>query len=354
MPGRDHHFVPQLLQRGFSSGKTRKGHDQVWVFRRGQKAFRTNTRNQFVERDFYGPPAGAVVDRLITDEENRLSRFVAYVRSVTGPMCIGASDDATDFVLQISLRVRWVRKFMETGIELMLDRTAEVVGDKASATRLYEHWLENNPGWLLGALLSEASKRLGRSLSAEEKGQISMLASLLESNPDKLAELSDFNFVVEAKGELRAAMCDATEQGHLQGLEGSLRSRQTKYRRFLELMKWSIVVIDPPSLILGDCGPLYLDGAGVPLGPVGVPLHEEVRAVALPISTSHVLVGKRGDACPDPGPEVLKEALAAWSSEAFIAAANTPRNQELHQVINSRVGPFFEVTVREVLAENGL
>jgi hypothetical protein len=68
-------------QRGFSAGQTGKGDHQIVVFRRGQEPFKTNTKNSFAERDFYGPPDDAVVDDLITSEEGRLGAFVSDARA---------------------------------------------------------------------------------------------------------------------------------------------------------------------------------------------------------------------------------------------------------------------------------
>jgi|GEM_PF-2159176 len=84
MAGRDHHFIPQLLQKGFSAGQTRKNRHQVRVFRRGQEPFKTGTWSSCVERDFYGPPSAALVDQLITDEETRLDKFVVDARASSG------------------------------------------------------------------------------------------------------------------------------------------------------------------------------------------------------------------------------------------------------------------------------
>src|SRR5690348_13638416 len=109
MSGRDHHFVPQLLQKGFSARQTKKGKHQVWVFRRGMDPFLTGTVNSFVERDFYGPPS-AVVDQLITDDEGRLDRLVQRARAAKATEILPADDPAADFVLQISIRSRWIRE----------------------------------------------------------------------------------------------------------------------------------------------------------------------------------------------------------------------------------------------------
>src|SRR5437868_9350288 len=113
MAGRNHHFIPQLLQKGFSARQTKNGKHQVWFYRRGQAPSLTCTRNLFAEKDFYGPPA-PVVDKLITDDETqRFDRLMNDMRSATATQLIGLSEDATNFVHQISVRVRWVRTFFE-------------------------------------------------------------------------------------------------------------------------------------------------------------------------------------------------------------------------------------------------
>lgn len=69
--------------------------------------FLTGTVNSFVERDFYGSPS-APVDQLITDDEERLDGFVTRVRAFTASEVLEVEAPAADFVLQISIRSRWI------------------------------------------------------------------------------------------------------------------------------------------------------------------------------------------------------------------------------------------------------
>jgi hypothetical protein len=152
MAGRDQHFIPQLLQRGFSARQLRKGH-QVVVFRRGQQPFQTNTRNSFVEKDFYGPPSAAVVDTLITDEEARLGPFLLLARQHAVTQVIGPNQDATDFALQMAIRGRWIRDFAQRGVRILIERIHGALTQPSSKTAVYKTWFAQNPDWLRDELM---------------------------------------------------------------------------------------------------------------------------------------------------------------------------------------------------------
>lgn len=349
--GRDHHFIPQLLQKGFSAGQTKKKKHQVWVFRRGQEPFRTGTLNSFVERDFYGPPSAAPVDQLITDEETKLDKFVPDARASAATGSLSEEELPVDLVLQISIRVRWIREFMVAGIQKMIDRTQSTFADKAALGAGYQKQFEKDPAWLHEELIKQAEKLRGRPLNAAEKELVATIEAQLRANPQKLTEFAPALPPLEG---FQDGMKKATEQGHLQGLESALRARATKYREFLSRMRWSVIVFTEPTLILGDCGPLFQDAAGSVLGPIGVAKHEDVGGVALPISSTHALVGKLDAGCADPTALALNAGSAAWSSEAFIASAHTAENRRLHALINSKVGLYLESQIAEAFEESCL
>lgn len=349
MSGRDHHFIPQLLQRGFSAGQTRKGDHQIIVFRRGQEPFKTNTKNSFAERDFYGPPDDAVVDDLITSEEGRLGAFVTDARASQSTRLLGASDDATDFLLQTSVRVRWIRQlFFKMGNETV-DRVSEAMSTKAGLTEMFRKVFERDPNWLGDGLIKEFLRHFGRLPTLDERAKIEALVAIIRANPGHLAE---FGTTLPPPDKLRGAMKQATQRGHLQGLKGALNKPDTTFREFLAQMRWSVIVVSEPALILGDCAALFLDPAGVPLGPVGIPEHKDVGAVALPLSSSHVLVGRSVSSCPDPQLPALNKASARWSKEAFIAASDTPANRSLQAEIALGVDSFLEGELATAFAES--
>ena len=352
MAGRNHHYVPQLLQKGFSARKTKKGVHQVWFYQNGREPFLTGTRNILAEKDFYGPPPTPLVDQLITDAEvHRFDELVNDLRSSIGTRFIGLSDVVSEFVHQVSIRVRWIRSLFETGGKKILSRANDALSNKTSAGRLLGRQIKAEPGWLEEILTSEAEKKLGRGLSREERGTLSSMVSVIAADPGRMLEHIDLSPMLRMVNELHALLTAHTQAGHIKGLERSLGQSESEFRSFMQRLHWSVVSSKTSGFILGDCGPLHIGPQGSLLGPMGVAKHDEVTGVILPISTSQVIVGAKSRSPAIPAVSDLNHASAAWSSDAFIANADTPQYRELQLLITSEIDSFLESQIAPAFSE---
>lgn len=353
MAGRNQHFVPQLLQRGFSARITPRGMHQVWFYRPGAAPLLTGTRNLFAERDFYGVPSDLTLDRIITDDESRrFERVITELRSGANQYTC-ENDVIADFVHQISLRGRWIRRLFEAAGHKIISQAAYEFSDPSRAANQLARHLMENPGFLQKAISEELQRLHGRALSREELAGVSDLASMLQANPDHLLSQVDFGSVLASLDQLRSALDGHVAAGHLQGLERALVSSHTTYREFLRSMKWSVARETSSSFILGDCGPLHMNSEGALLGPVGVAGPDEVSVTLLPISSSQLLVGSLVETLHLPEVGAINESLASWSCDAFIARSDIPENYRLRDLIGSSIGPFLDSQVADAFASGG-
>lgn len=96
MSGKNQHFIPQFLQKGFACVKQtntgfcqqvkspKQKQEQVWVFEKTRKPYLTNVRNKGAERFFYGPE-DSELDKTITDAERKYSNIVNSLRKEISP-----------------------------------------------------------------------------------------------------------------------------------------------------------------------------------------------------------------------------------------------------------------------------
>ena len=344
MAGRNHHFIPQLLQKGFSARQTRSGKHQVWFYQQGRSPSLTGIRNLFAERDFYGPPPTPSVDQLITDDEtSRFDQLMNDLRAVTSDHLIGSSPDVSDFVHQVSIRVRWIRSFFESAGKRIISRAAAGFRNSSWVTKQLEQLLNERPGWVQEIIAAELEKQFRRPLTADEQSKVATLCSILKQNPEMLLAQMNFRALLEGIDQLHAAMDSHAEAGHLKGLERSLGAKQTTFREFLRELHWSVLVAAPHTFLLGDCGPIHFREDGAPIGPMGTTNgRDQVASVALPISNAHLLVGGRVPVCAALDADLVNRASAAWSRDAFIASEHSEKNLVLQALINSRLDPYLD------------
>jgi Protein of unknown function (DUF4238) len=96
----DQHYVPQLLLRGFASGKRK----QIYVFDKStEKVFRSSVRNLACERGFYRLQDG--------DDPNRVDRWLGKLEEATAPIIQALRARKTLNHLQIGER-QWLAAFI--------------------------------------------------------------------------------------------------------------------------------------------------------------------------------------------------------------------------------------------------
>jgi Protein of unknown function (DUF4238) len=352
MAGRKHHYIPQFLQRGFAARLTPGGETQVWVFRKGSEPYITGTSGTFASRDFYGEPESAEVDETITQQETELSSFVNQARALNGPTVIGQSETAAAFVHQVSIRVRWVRELFAGAATAALEHVGSLTATAEGSARFMSSELRKKPSVLTEELKRQFAKQSGRRPNRGERRKIEAEAKRLLKDRAQLVSLLKADKLPLPVSELTAAIPSMVTGGHLKALTGALGDLTTNFGNYMRSLTWEVVPMHSP-LILGDCGPIYFDATGKPIGPMGSARHDDAAGLVLPISSRTALVGFAQSGAAVPVVAALNESTAGWSCEAFIAAAHNGEFRALHSKLGTQLSEYVAHEARDAFADFG-
>ena len=134
------HYVPQLLLRRFASRGTKKG-DCVWVFRKEEPPFETETKNAGVESFFYGDPSSGVEGSLST-VETKWAQLLEWLDSGAHPAARAAELWRLAWVL--GMRTRAIRTELTATVQNLLARFASTDDTRriAAVSRLFDSHFE--------------------------------------------------------------------------------------------------------------------------------------------------------------------------------------------------------------------
>lgn len=339
MAGRRQHHTPKFLLGGFSTGKDETDSAHVWFFRKNDPPRRTNTDNVFVMRDFYGRSGMASLDDLVTATEAPLATFVITARATNGVVELGICVDAATLIHDLALRTRWFRDNTTNLLVAATDRAERDLSTRKGRLDVIEGELQRNPSFLSDEFNRQFEKEHGHSPNRSERRRRASIASKYTKKPVRIAAHVPTKLPFNSN-QFKSTLPQVTAAGHIEGLRRVMRDRSTPGNEFFARMKWTIVPTDP-ALILGDCGPLFFGPTGTLLGPIGIPSHDEVAGVLLPISASQLLVGLTADNAPLPTVAEINRFSATWSLEGFISSAQTDETRKLHGLVGTLYPSFM-------------
>lgn len=327
MSGRKQHYIPQALLRGFQAERSGKM-AQVVVYKRGQAPYVTSIEGAAAKRDFYSIPATGpekTLDDRITDfESTQFSKMIRELRE------IGAGDvnplTAATAVVHLSVRSAHLRQSFALLTTEMLDHLNVLLRNPASA-REYAGIDSGSPESMLA---EEVAKEIDKSPVAlwTEKDRAALQRLFMFRVRERFERAFEkamplMQQYLQSFGKMIPGMA---EQGHVKALERSLAPDE----RIQGLLKfrWRVEQIhEPRHLILPDC--LAVSGehdALVHLEPYVLGSDELARVVAMPISTTQVLIGARDEVRDLTN---LNAEFARCSLEFFVGSRKDPELVEL-------------------------
>ena len=213
MGGKRQHFIPQFLQEGFASRRT-KNKTFTWVFRRGSSPFETNIVNVGVESQFYTEEDDKEVDDLITTAEGSFSMLVRNLRN--GETSSLSDPELPKLIAHFETRTRHIRQnFLDIGNFLVSN-----VLDKIKDEDFFTDWaikkINNNPEMIRSSLAQELKDH---QLSQESLDLLTRLSiqylvpRIIHLNKPRLGELADM-----LKPLLMEKSAQGAKSGHVEGL----------------------------------------------------------------------------------------------------------------------------------------
>lgn len=328
--GRKQHFIPQALQRGFGvvAGKATR----VYVFKKGQEAYRSSTEGVAAARDFYSEPSDEQsIDDKITDYEGKvLAPAIAAMREAPeGPV---ESHLAAAVVVHLSIRSAFFRGTYSAAATELLDHFLNAMHTEESARALLEVDSFKPDSMLLKLIEEKLLTQFGSIPEGSRKALTKLFhfrarEKLPQMFPDLAAQvLQRFKFLLEIAPEMVAS-------GHAQALGKDLVPVRRVER--LKAMNWQIVSVKPPGyFVLPDClavGSKTSDFQN--LESYSLLNDDELAGVVMPICSGKVLVGSSGEPALDLA--ALNRSFARCSMDFFISSQADADTTQISDLIGS-------------------
>jgi hypothetical protein len=331
MAGIKQHFIPQLLQRGFEASKSGK-HSQVWVFRKGQAAYKSSTEGVAAQRHFYAEPSldEDALDNIITRyEKDVLTPAVDGLRNA--PLGQVEPEAAASVVSHLSIRAAFVRGAFSEITKKFLDHMSQVLAtdesaraymgiDSVSKDSMIEKTINESLAEDVAMLPETARHRLGRMVRFRFREHF---------HADFTSMAGMFDMQIE---RFVGVTSSAIENGHIRMLEREIVP--LKRTELLKSLHWKLVLVPENShVILPDCLALASDHADLsrPI-PYTLADDETLASVLMPVSSSRVLVGSRTDVVID-----WKKLNSLLAQDFFISSRNDMEMVGLAQHIGHAV-----------------
>ena len=340
MAGKRHHILPRFLLRGFASKEEGKN-IYCWVFRKHGDPFEANITNVAVSKNFYSIDDSTEVDDAITDAEGTFASVVNNLRSLDEPTAIDHYNVISEFFAHLEVRTRHLRESLLESSNLLINELFEFFKDTEAVKKIILRKLIEDPTLLKNSLDKQFR---GLNLPPDFKKYLCRLAL---SNAPKLIQEMGPQINVLAKmfsKELSKCLSGAIKDGHLKLLRETIAPeiRVESYQRLI----WSLEIIKDTDLILGDFGVL-IEINGSRRFKTFWEKGDKVRNVYLPISGSHLVVGRadrNSKICPH---LVLVNAIAESSREFFVSRSETEENKILSQNIGNNSKIISDEEVRK-------
>lgn len=290
MAGRQHHYLPQLIQRPFAYRQQGKEF-YVHAHHRTRGRFTPNTRGLGKELDFYGGPDDTSLDDAITRGEGELAATVQAVNQ-------GADVAPMDIAILICALAFRTKSMREALIELFPALLSALRARLLDVTRLRQDLMASltNPTERKRLIYEQIDKRFGP-LPREQRAKV--YGTLLPrwkthvaGQQDKLvADTWQLAYTVLAKARAEA---DTIADGAYLAALAKDPMMPIRARRMAAEMVFEVLDAPPgESFILGDCGPAAVFSDGKPrLMLAAFDGDVEMNMVFLPSSPARCIVGR--------------------------------------------------------------
>jgi hypothetical protein len=288
MSGRQHHYLPQFLQRYFYA---RKSGDEFYVYaHRKSSSFQPNTGSIGKQRDFYGSPEATKGDDNITLEEGRLADIVSRANA-EGESAVKQDELAVLFA-SLSIRTKKIREALKEAAPRIIAALSKVYDVVREVSREYDEFFADKAQ--IGRMIDDqiAQRRMDRNQAA--KTRVVVRAGIIQAakghKEEAIREAKAMFDDLMSKLEVEAS--SIADTSFLRVFEESA-APDKRVELFKKLNYQIVEAPEGECFILGDCAVVSVQSDGTPklaLGNVdeGLSLSE----VWLPISPRRAVVGR--------------------------------------------------------------
>lgn len=349
MAGKDQHYIPQFIQRGFKS-RTSGKRDFAWLYRPGREPVERRIRKIGYHPEFYSPESNdpETLDARITAYENPLSIRVNQWRAAPSS-CELDTRAAAELVTHLTLRTLSVRETFWKGFTHLAGSLSERMKDKDAVAQFigldsedgdslvvnrFDEAIMRNP------LLRASFQLIGLPDALLKRILQSMFREHFSAIYDRM--VTDVN---RNLASFRPELEETVEESHNRAISELVEDRGAR-DDFLAL-QWSLEIAPTAGFILPDCVAISIDREGKHAA-LFLDRTEDRRVVLLPISSDKMLVGLASDAVL-PDVSDFNARAAACSNGYFIADRENEELERLSATIGGVTDSFVNRTISEAL-----
>lgn len=344
MAGNNQHHIPRFLQRGFAVAGSNGF--KIWRFDTERAPKKPSSIcSTGTEEHFYSEPSAdgsPTLDDIITDQENPLSDRLIALRSQP----IGTVVDsilAAELVNHLAPRTAHLRQTLERGMRQLVSGAAELISQQDKV----EHLLGLDKPEPTEAFTTRFSEELKKVQQVEQIAELGIPHRVFERIAFQQARENFDAAMVEIMprfDRLFAGWLENSGEVARTGHNKALRSTQGPNLRFdhLATLQWTLEPAPPEGAILPDCVAVAYTPSG--MSPLMLSDLDEAIAVAMPISSQTILVGKPNKT------QLLADDFnrdaARVSHRFFLSATNDAAIASLRQFIDERASQLVQEAVQ--------
>lgn len=338
MGGRQHHYLPQLIQRPFAHRQQGKEF-YVYAHHRQVGRFAPNTKGIGKELDFYGGPDDTSLDDAITRGESELA---STVQAVNRGVEVAPADMAT-LICALAFRTKSMREALAGVFPALLaalrvrlldvtrlrhDLIASLTDSKMSRRLIYE----------------QIDKRMGplpREQRAKVYGTLRPLWKryVAEQEEQLVAEAWQLVSVVLAKARAEA---DTIANGAYLKALAKDPAMPVRASRMANEMVFEVLVAEPGEFfVLGDCGPVAVFSDGKPRLALGAfEPGVEAEMVFMPTSPRRCIYAHRSAVTTSMRSDEINRISASLSLEFFISDREASEELDMLRSLIGSLAPI--------------
>lgn len=327
MAGDRQHYLPQFLQRGFSSSPNGR---QTWTYRKSAVPCLVGIRDIGVEQKFYSEAGDQGLDNAITKAE--AAEFSLLINSAREKICgVTLEGNFGRLFAHLEVRSRHLRQSFTQIAEDLWRKTLNKFHEAEFLRKLIKQRLRRN--------LVEQLRLRGVPPHLVDQAVKQVLT------PGKLKAMS-FKFVPILERDILPRVRAAAKRGHLDALSRSI-SPGVRSRQYGQLT-FRTREVTTKDMILGDSAVVFQANGRESFKPF-VDKDETVVAAFLPVTPERVIVGENDNLSVNH--EALRTQIAECSLEFFIAAVNSSANANLATAIGENALPLSEEDILKVIED---
>ncbi|MDH3349554.1 MAG: hypothetical protein OEM02_15825, partial [Desulfobulbaceae bacterium] len=288
---------------------------------------------------------GSDLDDIITQHEGPYHIQLDKLRQQTSS-CPLESAFPSDFFAHLMTRTQNIRNSFQDVTHTVFQTLNNIQRDPKKNRQTVSNFIKNNPEQFKTQMLEVLGKKCP---SLPEHYKQIVLKEYLISFPDCMPD-SFFNQISSsysaAYEAIKGDIAEHVKKAHISALLAEGIAPNKFVRKFRDF-HWSLIVGNKDTFILGDIGTVPQYGPELVFKTTISPL-DDLKQVFLPISDSHLIMGKINQKLPTPNFDQINKASASLSKHYFISTKNREKETKLSGIISSTFAPYTKNEISEL------